>query len=555
MKTGFDVGFHAYDAYRFKLEETKIYQTTRPYTELGYLLSSKSEQLIDLLHTQNKGTNLNFGFEFRFNNAPGFLRNQSANDNNFRFHSYYISKNRRYSLYIIFQNNRLRSSENGGLISDTSFKNVAFGDPYQLYTRIGTSVTNPPRNPFNTRIVTGNDYKDNTFFIRQQYDLGQRDSLVTDSSTLKLFYPRLRLQHSFKYVKYRYNYQDEVVDTFNYRHYIQFPLLTQPTLFEFVDAWQEFNNEFSIISFPQKTNQNQFLKLGVALQNLRGEFASNIQYLHNVYGLAEYRNRTKNKVWDIEASSQLYLNGFNSGDYSLQLNLKRLLGKKVGFLELGFENVSKTPAAIFYGKTSFPITTASTFNKENFTKLLARYDNPKFNFRLTGEYFLISNYSFFSDFYVAQQEASLFNVLRVSGEKMFRLSKKFHLYTELHLQQTSGNPPVHLPQLLTRNRLAYEGNLGYKNLNLATGIEVKYHSPYKADNFSPIVGQFVVQDTATISNTPEVNLFLDFSIKTFKAFVRLENINTAGGNYNFTSSHYPSTPMWFRLGIWWGFVN
>jgi hypothetical protein len=554
MKAGFDVGFHAFDAYRFKIEETKIFQTTRPYTELGYMLSSKAEQLVDLMHTQNRGSNLNFGFDFRFINAPGFLRTQNANDNNIKFHTYYSSKNRRYSLYVIYQNNRLKSSENGGLISDSALQNVAFGDPLGALTRLGIT-TKPIRDPSNTKILTGNDYKDNTFLIRQQYDLGQRDSLVTDSSTFKLFYPRLRLQHTFKYAKYRYSFQDQDVDTFNYRHYLQLPLLYQPSTLEFVDDWREFNNEFSIISFPQKTNQSQFLKLGVALQNLRGEYRSTIETLHNVYGLAEYRNRTKNKIWDIEANGQLYLNGFNSGDYSLQINLKRLLSKNVGFLELGFENVNKTPPAIFYGKTSFPITISSSFTKENFTRLLARYTNPKYNFQLTGEYFLISNYNYFSDLYIPQQEGTLFNVLRVSGEKMFKLSRVFHLYSEVHLQQAAGNPPLNFPQFLTRNRLMYEGNLGYKNLNLATGIEVRYHSPYKADNYSPIMGQFVYQDTAIISNTPDINLFVDFRIKTFKAFVRLENINTIGGNYNFVSSYYPSTPLWFRLGIWWGFVN
>ena len=38
MKAGFDAGFHQYDMYKFTIENTKFYQTTRPYTELAYLL-------------------------------------------------------------------------------------------------------------------------------------------------------------------------------------------------------------------------------------------------------------------------------------------------------------------------------------------------------------------------------------------------------------------------------------------------------------------------------------------------------------------------------------
>lgn len=554
MRTGFDIGFHAYDAYKFRIEDTRIYQTTRPYTELGYLLGSKAEQMIHILHTQNKGSNLNFGFEYRLINAPGILRNQNASHNNFRFHTYYNSNNRRYTLYLIFQNNRLRSSENGGILNETQLKELSFSDPFQLNTRLGDE-NRSTRSPFNTGIITGNDYKENTILIRQQYDLGQKDSLVTDSVTYKLFYPRFRLQHTFKYIKSSFVFQDRTADSTSYNDYLFYTLDSNSvTNIEFADRWREFNNEFAILTFPQKNNVAQFLKLGIALQNLRGEY-SDTQYLNNLYALAEYRNRTRNQVWEIEASGQLYLSGFNSGDYSAQLRLRRTISKNVGALELGFHNVSRTPSVIFFGRTSFPISTASTFSKENHTRVFAVYDNPKLALRLTGEYYLVSNYSYFDKFYHAQQEATLFNILHAAAEKKFRVFKNFNLHTEIHLQQATGTPPVNVPLIFTRNRFMYEGTLGFKNLRLATGIEVKYHTPYKADNYSPLIGQFVYQDTTTISNLPEVNVFAHFRIKTFKAFVRLENLNALGSRKNYTSRYYLYQPMWFRVGIWWGFVN
>jgi hypothetical protein len=53
LKPGFDPGFHGYDTYKFTVENTRIFQTTRPYTELDYLLGSKSEQTIkDPSHTK-----------------------------------------------------------------------------------------------------------------------------------------------------------------------------------------------------------------------------------------------------------------------------------------------------------------------------------------------------------------------------------------------------------------------------------------------------------------------------------------------------------------------
>lgn len=554
MKAGFDIGFHAYDVYKFRIEDTRIFQTTRPFTELGYMLGSKAEQMIHVLHTQNKGNNLNYGFEYRFINAPGIFRNQNASHNNFRFHTYYSSSNRRYSMYLIYQANRMRSSENGGLVNEDQVQSLAFNDPFELDVRLG-NTNSASRSPFNTAIVTGNDYKENTFVLRQQYDLGQRDSLVTDSVTNKLFYPRFRLQHTFRYTKHRYMFQDKSVDSANYRNYLGFPIASSSVnTVELIDSWREFHNEFSVLSFPQKNNVSQFLKLGIAMQNLRGQY-TDTQQLNNIYALAEYRNRSRNQVWDILASGQLYLNGFNSGDYSAQVYLKRMISRNLGSLELGFQNVNRTPSVIFFNRTSFPVRTASTFNKENLTRLSATYENTKLGLRLSGAYYLISNYSYFDSMYHARQEGTLFNLLHVTAEKKIRLARNFSWYSEVHLQQVTGNAPVNLPLVLTRNRIMYEGNLGFKNLNLATGVELRYHTPFKADNYSPVNGQFYFQDTATISNKPDVNIFAHFRIKSFKAFVRLENINALGNNYNFTASHYPYMTMWFRLGIWWGFVN
>ena len=56
--------------------------------------------------------------------------------------------------------------------------------------------------------------------------------------------------------------------------------------------------------------------------------------------------------------------------------------------------------------------------------------------------------------------------------------------------------------------------------------------------------------------------YLYFMIKRFKGYVRLENLNTLipssnkyGNAYNFTAKNYPGTGLWFRVGIWWNFIN
>lgn len=53
LHAGFDPGFHAFDVYKWKLSEVRFFNTTRPYSELNYMLGSRVEQMISLIHTQN----------------------------------------------------------------------------------------------------------------------------------------------------------------------------------------------------------------------------------------------------------------------------------------------------------------------------------------------------------------------------------------------------------------------------------------------------------------------------------------------------------------------
>ncbi len=560
MKPGWDAGFHAYDIYNFTVENTKFFQTTRPYTELGYLIGGKGEQMVNIITTQNRKSNLNFTFEFRFINSPGAFKSQNTSHNNIRVNTFYQGKNKRYGNYFIYINNKLRSAENGGLQDDNKLDSLSLNDPFEAETRLGSSATSS-RNFFNTNITTGNSYNESTFFFRQYYDFGQKDSLVQDTITYKLFYPRIRLQHSIKYSRNSYTFQDKAPNAEDYYQFYRF-ILSNDTI-TYNDNWQNLTNDFSIISYPEKNNLNQFLKLGAGYEIIRGEFYPYVKNYNNIYAAGEYRNRTRNKRWDIIAKGQFYATGDYAGDYSAFISLKKLLGKRDGSFEVGFQNVNRTPSFVASQViSSFPAFPDGDFKKENISRLFADIEIPSLALTLTGEYYAITNYVYFDNFYESKQESTLFNILHVGADKTFRLGKHWIWFAELHVQQAAGNPPVNVPFIFTRNRIAFEGNF-YKNLFLSTGIETRYYSAYKADNYSPFSAQFFFQDQQTITNRPDINAFFNFRIKSFKGFLRLENLNTLANSdkgigfthYNFTAPHYPARSMWFRFGIWWSFVN
>src|SRR6185437_4371414 len=85
LRPGFDAGFHAFDVYKYDIQNTRFFKTTRPYTELGYLLASGKEQVIKILQTQNINPGWNIGLEYRLISAPGFFPTQNTSHSNYRF--------------------------------------------------------------------------------------------------------------------------------------------------------------------------------------------------------------------------------------------------------------------------------------------------------------------------------------------------------------------------------------------------------------------------------------------------------------------------------------
>lgn len=564
MKSGWDAGFHAFDAYRWKLDEVRFFNTTRPYTELGYLLGSRTEQIIELTHTQNIRPNWNALFQYRLINSPGYFKNQKTNHNDYLFTSWYQSVNKRYNNYFVVVANAFQSEENGGLKNDKDYLNdPIYNDRFNIPANLGGDAQFG-RNFFSTTLNTGNRYRDFTFMLRQQYDFGRKDSLVSDSTVIPLFYPRVRFEHTLLYKTYKFQFLDYLADSVYYKTNYGFTIASALDTVFLYDRWKELQNDFSIYQYPDATNLLQFIKVGAAIQTLHAKFfrTGMEKSFYNVFIHGEYRNKTKNQKWDIATEGIFYATGLNAADYEASLLLKRFAGKKQAYVELGFENVNRTPSFIFDSRSSFYLDAQKDFKKENTTHLSASFYQPKFNVKLSGNYYLVTNYTYFSGFYKAQQEEALFNLLQVSVEKVIRLGKNWVWHADVYVQQKTGDAPLNVPLIFTRTRIGYEGKLGLKNLNIAMGFESRYHTPYNPDDYSPVLGRFYYQDSIQISNRPDLSAYLHFRIRNFRAFIRAENLNTVTAqngfgfrHHNFAAPSYPYPGMIIRLSVYWSFVN
>jgi hypothetical protein len=392
---------------------------------------------------------------------------------------------------------------------------------------------------------------------------------INDSTTEYLFYSKLRFQHTLTYSSYSYQFKDLVADSFYYKNRYDTTIISDTSSAKradslvVIDKWKVISNDFSILQFPDTKNLAQYLLAGIRIENIKGSFLKNNDLISkkffNIVLHGEYRNKTRNRLWDILLNGEFYTAGLNIGDYSANASLARYLNKKWGNLRLSFNNVNRSPSFIFDPLSSFNFKNAGGYKKENIIILKAAADNPFVS--LSAANYFITNYVHYTSFYKTEQYSRVINLLQLSASKKIKLTKRWHWYAEVTLQQTDAAAPIKVPLIFTRNRIAYEG-LFFKNLNLSTGIEFRYYTPYKGYDYSPVMGQFFPQDSLTLKNRPDISAFVHFRIKSFTAFVRAENlnaINPAGGfgftSYNFAAPHYAYPGFVFRLGIQWGFVN
>ncbi|WP_160711872.1 putative porin [Chitinophaga solisilvae] len=554
MKPGFDAGFHAYDVYGNSHSTARFYNTNRPYSEMNYLVGSKQEQVIGITHTQNRTERFNFAFDYRKVNAPGYYRTQNTNHDTYRFTARYQSKNKRANSYLSFYYNKINGGENGGIKSDTFLNNPTFKQKRTIEVNLGNKEVST-YGFFGTSIPVKSQYKETGLLFQQQYDWGRGDSIhINDTTDYYKYDPVFRVQYTLNYQSNDYQF----IDTRPEKDFYITRYGLDATNAENVTAqhkWKLLSNDISLVQFPVIGNLGHFINVGARYETISGTFLDADINFSNLALHGEYRNKTRNKQWDFSARGELYLAGQNNGDYSISGMLRRHLNDLLGDIKLTVNNVNREPSYVYKYFNSNKTTWYNyDLKKENITQLQFAAENKKLKYNLAVNYWLYTNYTYFEDAYHSKQASGLFNLLQVILSKKINVAS-FAWYMDFAFQQVHGNGPVNVPALWTRHRFAFEKRL-YTNLNLMTGIELKYNTSYFADDYSPLLGQFTYQNAYKVRyNAPDIAAFAHFRIKSFSAFVRAENLNTFFATNNMVAPLYPLNDFDFRLGLRWWFIN
>lgn len=134
----------------------------------------------------------------------------------------------------------------------------------------------------------------------------------------------------------------------------------------------------------------------------------------------------------------------------------------------------------------------------------------------------------------------------------------FNWNNELTYQLSSEKAVLPLPALNIYSNLFIRFRIA-KVLATDFGVDARFFTKYDAPAYSPMIGQFAVQDNASkvsIGNYPMVNVYANFHLKQTRFYIMASHANfSKGTGHPFLVPRHPLNRMVIRFGISWNFYN
>lgn len=551
---GLSLGYHSFDAYRFKVDSLNYYNTTKPYTDFSYKLGSKLEQSAQIFHTQNIKPYWNVALNYRKINSPGYYFTQRNNHDNVFLTTNYASPSQHYKLNAAITYNKEQHDENGGILSDTFLNNAQYADrktiPVQFYSA-GYSATRSP--------VT-NMQRDFTLLVNHAYTWGKIDtSYSKDSSqySTKLV-PRFGISHRFEIGSQRYLYKDLRPDSLRYSNFFSKKFATDDSVY-MRQEWFYIDNRISLNGFIGKSTHPFSFSAG--LGNRVDQFSTHYilgkqgDDVWSNYAIGSLRKEAlQNKQWDFAAHFQMYLTGAAAGNLLLNTSVGKDLGKKWGAFKIGLvQQLNNAPYNYTIYQNQFWLR-SKNFDKESSTQVFAQIEHATYQLSIGARNYLLNNYLYWDVTQTPNQYAGTFSVSQFWIQKKFQIGH-IVLDNELLYQKSTNTAPVNIPEFIGRHQLSIETAVFKRQLRIATGLEIRYHSDYYANGYSALFNQFYYQNSYQVSNSPSTSIFFNFKIKRFRSYVMLDQVQQLFGRNQILSQGYAAQNAMLRFGFSWVMVN
>lgn len=506
---GVSTGFRSYAPY-FDTEEPKIFNTKSPYTRMYLVWAGQGRAATRIEYSRNINPRWNISVNYRPILTDKQVQRVKA-DRHVISHYYDMSSsfatpNEKYSAFASFRRIRHRVVENGGIY----FVNQAGTD--SVFADFFENV-----NPY---LLQANSLEQrNQFHAFHQYALG-KDSIGG----------KTQVYHTLDLTRQIHWYRDDLAaEPDDYYDYVR-------------------------ITTTGKVQDSTRLKWLQNQAGVKGNLGKNNQLFYNGYYKIKSYNLL-NKYMGVDTlglagrSDEHYIGGqfgyYPDSVQSVLFTTEFLEGGYSRFQAEGFTKWIDFQAYKLVSKPAFlPLAYSGHFSYWNNEfkpveslqiKVFPKGTLGPLELAAGGTYTSLVNHIYFArrDTFpdnpqkiLPLQARSAIRLLVPEIRLHLTMLKVIHFRTQglASIIMKDQDSVLRVPDLFVNSQLSFEGFVFKKNLQLHAGVDVHWHSAYKAMGYAPYLQSFYNQDTFVSPAYPMVDIFFNGKMKRGRFFVKYHNI-------------------------------
>jgi len=505
----------------------KQFDVKRPYTELSYILGSKEEQVLGVLHTQNISEQANFSFGFDKVKSTGFYNNQASNNNHLFANIWFSTKKEKYKISLNIDHERIFNEHNGGIQYDSIFEQDLLLNRNRELMDVNLSLAS-------------------STIKRSELQLNQKFRFMQSLDSLNNGVSHALYVNAKGFINERV-YKDSILNMDFYDE-ILFDSLTTNDKVKFEGVEGVLGYEFS----NRKRNQSIVFSPYVKWQSINYD-----QHLidTNVSTLSVGTDLSiSQKKFQLKLEGDYHLHGYRNSDVDFKSEFSYVLSENWSFGILGsFNSVSPSLDLLsYYGNN---ISWENTFSTTEYINLSGKIFSKKHKTSISVAYNDVFNPVYFNFIGEPQQIDGVSQIIQLTAQKEFQI-QKWSIKPKMVYQYNGGYNIYRLPEYYTDLVIGYKTQMYKNNLNIFIGADVVYYAPTDMMAFSPMVNQYYLDDTKAAGNYPFVDIFLNARIKTVRFFVKATHVNSGLFGYKYYgANHYPLKDRTIQFGLNWIFIN
>jgi len=569
----------------FEKEDVPYYEVPSPYTELFFKSTFQQGQNLDATLAINTSPKFNIAISFKGFRSLGKYLASLSRARQFRISSQYQNYNKRYRIRLHQTTQSLENQVNGGLTNDSNyfFENAP---NYVTADESGNPVLDEngneqivfydgflDRNRLETNLTADNVLKGKRYFMEHRYQI---IPVEIDSTVYKLNIGfRSSLENkTYQYIQsrpglYFYDiYETSSIDdvtTLNTLENNLFLSLKDKTLGQLNLDLYHHNWNYSI-------GPNEYQKDTLLSNEINAsQIAAQASWIKEIFGITS-------KVKAYQSFKEEY------STQALQVNLSRPLIKDI-ILGASYDYRSQPLNFNFYlMQSDFREYNweNSLLENQNFKTQSIFLSHPKWG-SIRGELTSINNYTFFNNTtrLVDLNEKFKVEVLQIDKKIDYlkvRLDNRldfgnFSWVNNLQYQKVnqeenteellSGPLALNVPEWLIRSTFMLTSSIFNKALFFQSGFTFVFFTDYYADQYNPLLAEFVTQNNTKIGEYPRVDFFFNSKIKSSRIYLKLENISSpiehlinVDTQYDYYAAPFvPYRDFSIRFGLIWNFFE